>query len=259
MPMPILSPSLNPIPSPTRGDAFEARQAVAMASRWQALPVWCLALAVLLLCSTQACAQVIDPLADGKTLAREVCAACHGRAGEGVSSSYPRLAGQQAQYLSEQLQDLREHTRKNEGARESMWPYAALSDAQISQLANYFSAQESEPSDPPGADDPEGQAKLRRGRQIFLEGLPGRQVSACATCHGQQGQGRGYFPRLAGQYGDYVRAQLGVFQHTSDRPRAAMMEAFAHELQAPEIEALAVYIASMPAPTAQNLAAPNRP
>jgi cytochrome c553 len=75
------------------------------------------------------------PGAAGKAAA---CASCHGQNGNGASSELPRLAGQSAAYLAEQLRQFRS------GARRSpvMNPLAtALSDSDIDDLAAYYAAQ----------------------------------------------------------------------------------------------------------------------
>src|ERR1700675_248892 len=65
-----------------------------------------------------------------------VCAACHGMHGEGAASGVPRLAGQNADYLSHALAMFKARTR----ASAIMQPIAQnLSDAQMRRLAEYFS------------------------------------------------------------------------------------------------------------------------
>lgn len=67
-----------------------------------------------------------------------VCAACHGADGNSVVPDFPRLAGQQPDYLAKALKDYRSGARKNP----VMAPQAAnLTDQDIADLAAYFSAQ----------------------------------------------------------------------------------------------------------------------
>lgn len=67
-----------------------------------------------------------------------ICAACHGADGKAVLPIYPHLAGQYANYLEHALREYRSGARKNPvmGAQA-----ATLTDAEISALAAYFSAQ----------------------------------------------------------------------------------------------------------------------
>ncbi|MBM3378700.1 MAG: c-type cytochrome [Betaproteobacteria bacterium] len=77
-------------------------------------------------------------LAAGKAKAEEVCAACHGK--DGVTTldpSYPRLAGQHADYLLTTLQEYKSGSRKNAimGAQA-----ANLSRADMENLAAYYAS-----------------------------------------------------------------------------------------------------------------------
>ncbi len=65
-----------------------------------------------------------------------VCAACHGSEGISDAPLWPNLAGQKKEYLAKQLKDFKAGTRKDP----TMSPQAAaLSDADIEELAKYFS------------------------------------------------------------------------------------------------------------------------
>lgn len=67
-----------------------------------------------------------------------VCAACHGANGISMNPMWPNLAGQKEQYLAKQITAFRDGTRKDP----TMAPMVAgLSDADIANLAAYFSAQ----------------------------------------------------------------------------------------------------------------------
>lgn len=80
-----------------------------------------------------------DPAA-GKSKST-VCAACHGPTGMSVNAAWPHLAGQKDGYLVKQLKAFRDGTRKNA----QMSPMAKpLSDADIEDLAAYFSSQKHE-------------------------------------------------------------------------------------------------------------------
>lgn len=67
------------------------------------------------------------------------CAACHGEIGVSATGMYPIIAGQYANYLENSLKSYRSGVRKNAimGAQA-----ANLSDADIKQLAQWFSQQE---------------------------------------------------------------------------------------------------------------------
>ena len=72
-----------------------------------------------------------------------VCGACHGLNGVSTNDAWPSLAGQKSTYLVLQLKAFRDGTRKDP----VMAPLATpLSDADIDNLAAYFSTQTASPS-----------------------------------------------------------------------------------------------------------------
>jgi cytochrome c553 len=58
---------------------------------------------------------------------------------------------------------------------------------------------------------PNDPAEMAAGKKIFDEGIPARNVPACTACHGEQAQGAGAIPRLAGQHRSYLERQLDAF------------------------------------------------
>ncbi len=65
-----------------------------------------------------------------------VCAACHGRAGISVHTTWPDLAGQDAQYLASQLKAFRDGTRESA----MMYPMAFdLTDKDMDDISAYYS------------------------------------------------------------------------------------------------------------------------
>jgi cytochrome c553 len=72
---------------------------------------------------------------DGKSKA-SMCLGCHGNLGEG-NGQFPRLAGQQPDYLVQQLQNFKNGSRKN-GMMQAI--SGSLSDADMKALAAYFGA-----------------------------------------------------------------------------------------------------------------------
>ncbi len=72
-------------------------------------------------------------------------------------------------------------------------------------------------------------------------------ASACAGCHGQDGNGTGPgFPRLAGQHEKYLTAQLQAFKLDSRSDNGSGMSAMAKSLSNKDIENIAAYYASLP-------------
>jgi cytochrome c553 len=179
-----------------------------------------------------------DPAVPAAVTAQQVCSNCHGFDGNSVSPNFPRLAAQPAPYLAGQLKAFRTHNRLDPAGFEYMWGLSrSLSDKQVEDLAAYFSSQQAVPnrahSDPVLAE---------RGKAIFENGKPDRNLMACKVCHGDRAQGNAAFPRLAGQHSDYLVKQLVVFQRTDERPEGAVMKTIAHLLDPSDIDAVAAYL-----------------
>lgn len=173
----------------------------------------------------------------GVAMATKVCSMCHGVTGESTSPMFPKLAGQQKEYLKLQLTDFKGHARSDEKGTQYMWGFTHLTDTQIGELADYFSSQSPMKADAGAVNE--------RGESIFHKGLPESGVIQCNSCHGPDGQGNGQFPRLAGQHADYLIRQIKVFQQTDQRPRGALMKQVTHSLSESDAVAVANYIATL--------------
>ena len=171
------------------------------------------------------------------------CQDCHGPSGQGYRGFYPipRLAGQQPQYLKNQLQAFIERRRTNN----IMFSVAhVLTPSMIDALATKFSNYNPRPI---------GGAPKRlaaAGKKIFEDGIPERNVAACAACHGPDATGRDQFPRLAGQLNTYIIKELTNWTsergQVRDKPDTSfIMQPVAHSLTKSEIEAVASYVSSL--------------
>jgi cytochrome c553 len=168
-----------------------------------------------------------------------VCGTCHGPQGNNTQPKFPRLAGQNANYLATQLKAFRSQTRGDPDAISYMWGMAAeLDDDTIAALAAYYAAQKADAS--PGGDA----AAIARGREIYEHGISAEGVPACSTCHGPDAHGTQDFPRLAGQHAQYVLKQLGSFQ--SNMRKVAIMHGVAQNLRLPEMESVAAFLEAQP-------------
>ena len=177
-------------------------------------------------------------LEDAHHLAESLCVACHGPGGHASSPQFPHLAGQQPAYIANQLRAFKSHKRADPDARNFMWGIAAtLDEGMIDALANYFSRQ----TPPSSGSNLAG--LLRTGERLFLEGDSSHGIPVCADCHGERAEGRGNFPRLAGQHSDYIARQLAAIQQ--GERRAPIMEPMVESLQPEQIRALAAYLGSL--------------
>jgi cytochrome c553 len=202
----------------------------------------CLAGAAILV-ATGSAALADEPDATARTAAQHlavtVCGTCHGPTGNSAQPKYPRLAGQNANYLAAQLKAFRSQTRGDPDALGYMWGMASqLDDATIEALAAYYAAQKAEPS-ASGAS-----AAVSRGREIFEHGVAAQGVPACSSCHGPDAHGLQDFPRLAGQHGQYVLKQLASFQ--SNMRNVAIMHGVAQNLNLDDMDAVAAFLEAQP-------------
>jgi cytochrome c553 len=175
-----------------------------------------------------------DPKA-AESIVNQVCAACHAADGNSVVSTNPKLAGLNAAYINKQLNDFKSGERKSAVMAGMV---ASLSPQDMLNLAAYFSAQQPKP----GTSKDKDLALV--GQKVFRGGVLGAGVPACASCHGPQGLGIPVqFPRLAGQYGDYVYAQLNNFRvGARANDGAKMMRTIAAKMTDSDMKAVAAYI-----------------
>lgn len=174
------------------------------------------------------------------------CVACHGQKGQGgVSPYFPRLAGQPAGYLFNQLQAFREAHRKYTPMN---YLVTYLSDDYLREIAGYFSSQEA-PSGP-AAPSSQPPATLERGRTLVQGGDPSRNVPACIACHGAALGGRAPgIPSLLGLRAEYISAQLGAWRSGVRHAKAPdCMQQVAQRLTEADIGAVAAWLSSQ-APT----------
>jgi len=183
-----------------------------------------------------------DP-ARGKQIAGQVCVACHGPDGNSVAPANPKIAGQFPEYLYKQLSNFKaQNGKKPERENPIMAGMVAnLSDADMHSLAAFFSAQTLRPD---WARD-KGLAAL--GQKFYRGGNLETSVPACTGCHGPAGAGiPSQYPRIAGQYAEYIEAQLKAFRSgaRANDPNGTM-RGVAARMTDGEISAVAQYVAGL--------------
>ncbi len=185
------------------------------------------------------------------------CAACHGEFGQGgKKGEYPRIAGQRAGYIADQLKSFRSRTRVNI----PMFPYTQereLSDEDIKEISAYLSGIELSNKMPTftGKEDaltrllmvdkvmiiPRAEGDLENGGAVFQKN--------CVTCHAKTGKGRGKFPMLVGQYTNYLKRQIDAYvkgerAHDDDEPGGIL-----NTLKEKDIQDVLAYLTSIQEPT----------
>lgn len=181
--------------------------------------------------------------ARGQIIAGQVCAACHAADGNSVAATNPKIAAQFPEYLEKQLADFKAQGAKKP-ARDSaiMTPLvASLSGDDMKSLAAYYAGQKLRPA---AAADKDLAAL---GQKIWRGGIAASNVPACAGCHGPAGAGiPAQYPRLAGQFSEYVAAQLKSFKEGARANDAnGMMRGVAARMTEREIQAVAQYAAGL--------------
>jgi cytochrome c553 len=204
---------------------------------------------VLGLVATTQFAQAAGDAAAGQQKAA-ACAACHGADGNSPAPTFPKIAGLGEKYLAKQLADIKSGARS---VPQMIGQLDNFSEQDLADIAAYYAGQQiqlagSEPLSVMlnNGDNVDG---LMLGRKIFRAGNPETGVPACMGCHSPTGKGNspaGY-PRLSGQYAQYVETQLKAFREgarANDGDTRPMRTA-ARQLSDAEIKALANYVAGL--------------
>ena len=168
----------------------------------------------------------------GKSKANTICAGCHGANGNSANPTWPKLAGQHAEYLNKQLHDFKSGARKDPMMQGQA---AALSAEDIDNVSAYFATQSMS----------KGIADNLNGEQLYRSGNAQTGVVACAACHSPNGEGNALakFPRLSNQHAPYLEKALKDFRagkRTNDHNK--MMQGVAKNLTDQEIKDVAQYI-----------------
>src|ERR1700691_2223023 len=189
----------------------------------------------------QAAAVVVppDPSALGATkVVSNACSKVQGFNGVSISPIFPILAGQVPGYIESELRLFRQRGRSDPHARAFMWGIArALTDEQIKGVALYFSTQPAVTGK--GSSNP---ALADKGKVLYENGTPERDIEACTVCHGHNGEGVNTQPRIAGQHRDYFVLQME--QYRSGLRENKVMQHVTEKLTDDEIAALVEYIAT---------------
>jgi cytochrome c553 len=166
-----------------------------------------------------------------------VCLACHGPNGNSIVPTWPKLAGQHAEYTYKQLTNFKSGARVNE----QMSPQVvALNEQDFADIAAYYASQQQTPG--AVATDPE-QAEL--GELVYRGGNPATGLPACTGCHGPAGAGLGAarFPSIAGQHAQYLESTLRHFRagERANDPNG-MMRDVASRMSDAEVAAVSLFI-----------------
>jgi cytochrome c553 len=193
---------------------------------------------------------------DAPSIVTTNCSGCHGIDGSAELSYFPRLAGLDAAYAETKMAEFKEIpsppsdelygwirslSRKRPQADPTrnevinMVGIAHSAKPEELRQANLWYANQ-RPS--PGR---KGEATLiHQGQELYTKGVPDKNILPCLSCHGEDAQGQGTTPRLAGQNTKYFEAQMEKFRNGGD----AVMSPQARDVTPQQAHAMAVYLES---------------
>ena len=187
------------------------------------------------------------------------CSGCHAIDGNAQLPYMPKLAGINAAYAERKLTAFKEisppvdelvsaivnlseskkgavNVTRQERINMEGVAHAAKPEA-IKEAVEWYAKQTRTPGR-------SGNKKLiAQGKELFMNGVPAQKVLPCQTCHGPGAQGKGFAPRLAGQNGEYIEAQLAKFRQ-GDRRHAPEMTMVTRDLDPDQARAVAAYLQS---------------
>lgn len=105
-----------------------------------------------------------------------------------------------------------------------------ISDAQVIEIAKYFSALELKP------------LRVTRDESLYTRGAKISREMLCGTCHLPDYRGRDQIPRLAGQREDYLLHSMRQFRNNEAFGRDTIMAASLYGIADGDLQALAHYL-----------------
>jgi cytochrome c553 len=182
------------------------------------------------------CATALSAPARAESLVVRNCNWCHGSSAQGYSPA-PRLAGQRAAYIENQLMSFRGHLRDNPFSRQYMWGAAANVSPQTARdLSTYFAML-------PGKAANDGDRDLvAMGETVYQQGMPDENIVACVACHGPRAEGTGTIPRLGGLSYAYLKRRLEQWGQGYHAAAGPPMPSIAAKLPPDLTAALASYL-----------------
>ena len=167
-----------------------------------------------------------------------LCVTCHGAEGNSEFPMNPKLAGQNATYLTKQLMDYKSGVRSNPTMSAMV---LNLSEQDMQDISAWYSSQQVTLQ---GADP----KFVELGESLYRAGIKELAVPACSACHSPTGRGNAPagFPSLGGQHAEYTLQQLKDFRAgVRQNDESSMMRIVVERLTDRELEALASYVSGL--------------
>lgn len=172
--------------------------------------------------------------ADGKQLfADKGCTACHGEdAATPLQEGYPRLSGQNADYVFNQLKDIKSGARANGQTTDTMKPMVEdLTEGEMRALADFLGT----------LPRPQTVPTEHAGKKLYT-------TKTCTACHGKDGLKpiMKSYPMLAGQDKVYLVAQAKDIQAGNRKNGGSnAMQPVMHLVSDQELDAIAEFLANV--------------
>ena len=160
------------------------------------------------------------------------CHTCHGAdADRALSPAYPRLAGQNSQYLVAQIMDIHNGVRTNgqSAVMKGMTTAMNLTQDEAKTISDWIA----------GLDKPAATLAEGEGKNLYM-------AKACATCHGPDANTpiMPTYPLLAGQNAQYLYDQMKAIKDgTRANGQSAVMKGIMANVSEDEMKILADWIA----------------
>lgn len=164
------------------------------------------------------------------------CNACHGPNGQGTNPIFPKLAGQNSEYLVRQIMNFKTGVRRGQVM---FFQLGDLTPSDIAALAEHYGKQRLVPA------EVRDKALHEQGRKLYRQGNKASAIPTCAHCHGDDGRGSGSMPRLAGQHAEYITEQIYRFIDVERLPGQTQRHPVLDPLTHDEIRAISLYLAAM--------------
>ncbi len=175
------------------------------------------------------------PALANETIAKTICAACHGVDGNSVDPANPKLAGMDQEYLLRQLRAFAAGKRRDETMSAII---ATIDPRDFATLAAYYGKQTPVPGKVRDAQ------LAAKGKAVYEDGNTESGVPACAGCHQPDGHGNARFPRVAGQHQAYALKQLNDYK-SGRRATDPLMTTVSKRLTADEMKSVTEYMAGL--------------
>lgn len=189
--------------------------------------------------STQTTAETVNEVVEaespGAVLYRsKTCSACHGEQGnKPLLPEYPEIAGQNVDYLVQQMKDIKSGDRANGQSIAMKGIMHLVSDEELVQLAEYINTL---PPAPTSGADPES-----AGAKLFA-------TKTCSACHGLDGKTplMPDYPKIAGHSSEYAKQQmLDIKSGARSNGQSLAMKGVMHLVDDDEIQVLADYLSTL--------------